>query len=254
MSELIVFDHDEFGNVRSVMIDGEPWFVGRDAAVILGHSNPPKAIRDHVPAGHQKGNESFTLSDLGLHPQTVLISEAGLYRLIMRSNTAMAERFQEWVTTEVLPQIRKTGRYAPDHVIPKTFAEALELAAQQQRAIEAAQAENAKLSKELSEAAPKAYKWEEFMNAEGLIGMTDLGKVLGFSAVKLTKLLLDKGIFFEQDRPEGKRRIPYQSYIKNGMFTVKLEVHNGKQYAVVYASASGADHTMDVAQSPLARL
>jgi prophage antirepressor-like protein len=97
--------------IRAFLVVDDVWIVGRDAALILGHSNPQKAVRDHVPAGHRRVNESFTPTHQGIDPQTVLISEAGLYRLIMRSNTLMAEQFQEWVTAEVLPALRKTGRY-----------------------------------------------------------------------------------------------------------------------------------------------
>ncbi|MBX6385246.1 MAG: phage antirepressor protein [Microbispora sp.] len=110
---LIPFEFPATGQrVRTVTIDGDPWFVAVDAATILGYANTRKAISDHVPAGHQKGNESFPLADLGLHPQTKLISEAGLYRLIMRSNTTLAEPFQDWVTADVLPAIRRTGSYS----------------------------------------------------------------------------------------------------------------------------------------------
>lgn len=98
--------------VRTVTIDGEPWFVGRDVAEVLGYANTSKALKDHVPAGHRKGNGAFPLAELGFHPQTVMIDEPGMYRLVLRANTDLAERFQEWVTAEVLPAIRKTGSYA----------------------------------------------------------------------------------------------------------------------------------------------
>lgn len=113
MSELALFEFPATGQtVRVVTIDGAPWFVAVDAGTILGYTNTRKAINDHVPARHQKGNESFPLSELGLHPQTKLISEGGLYRLVMRSDVATAEPFQDWVTDEVLPAIRRTGSYA----------------------------------------------------------------------------------------------------------------------------------------------
>lgn len=87
--------------------DGEPWFVAKDVAVVLGYSNPQKAVRDHCKAAIPVGvNESFTLD-----PQTVIIPERDVYRLIMRSKLPSAERFEEWVVGEVLPSIRKTGQY-----------------------------------------------------------------------------------------------------------------------------------------------
>ncbi len=112
--------------VRVVTIDGEPWFVAVDVATILGYANTRKAINDHVPARHQKGNDSFPLADLGLHPQTKLISEAGLYRLVMRSDVPLAEPFQDWVTDDVLPSIRRTGSYSvAGRELPQDYSAAL---------------------------------------------------------------------------------------------------------------------------------
>lgn len=119
---------------------------------------------------------------------------------------------------------------------------------------EALEAQNQQLSEELSEAAPKVSKWEAFMNTDGLIGMTELGQVLGVSAQKMTKMLVEKKIFYVLDRPEGKRRVPYKPYRDNGMFTVKAETHRGEPRTVVYATPSGADHVMDLSQNPLARI
>ncbi|HEY9370981.1 phage antirepressor [Streptomyces sp.] len=124
MSEIEKFRFPVTGQeVRSIVIDDNPWFVGKDVATILAYTNTRKAIKDHVPARHKGGNETFPLADLGLDPQTVLISEAGLYRLIMRSKTPVAEQFQEWVTNEVLPSIRKTGAYAVAGAVPVAIPE-----------------------------------------------------------------------------------------------------------------------------------
>lgn len=172
-SEIAPFEFPATGQpVRTLVRDGEPWFVGRDAATILGYTNTRKAIRDHVPAGHRRGNESFPLAELGLDPQTVLISEAGLYRLIMRSNTALAEPFQEWVTAEVLPAIRETGSYSvAAYQLPQTFAEAL-------RAY-AAEVESHEVTKgALAEAAPKAESWEVLAEATGDYSVREAAQIL----------------------------------------------------------------------------
>ena len=107
MNELKIFENPAFGKVRVVEQGGEPWFVGKDVAEILGYSNPQKAIRDHVKDSHKGVNDSFTVN--GTPP--ILIDEAGVYTLVMRSKLPQAEEFQEWVTAEVLPAIRKTGGY-----------------------------------------------------------------------------------------------------------------------------------------------
>ncbi|MFA7429903.1 MAG: BRO family protein [Rhodospirillaceae bacterium] len=105
-TEIIPFEF-EGAAVRGLSIDGEPWFVAKDVAEVLGYANPQKAARDHCKAAQPVGvNVSFTLD-----PQTVIIPERDMYRLIMRSKLPAAERFEEWVVGEVLPAIRRTGHY-----------------------------------------------------------------------------------------------------------------------------------------------
>ena len=103
-----LFEHEEFGEVRVVMIDGEPWLVGKDVATALGYTNPQKALRDHVPDKYKTVNDSFTVN--GTAP--ILINEAGMYKLVMRSKLESAEKFSDWVCGEVLISIRKTGSYS----------------------------------------------------------------------------------------------------------------------------------------------
>lgn len=100
-----IFKNEEFGEVRTVMIDGEPWFVGKDVAVALGYTNPSKAMTDHVDEDDKLNNES--LSSLGQRGGW-LINEGGLYSLVMSCKLPTARRFKRWVTSEVIPSIRKT--------------------------------------------------------------------------------------------------------------------------------------------------
>lgn len=111
MQNLKIFNHAEFGQVRTVTKSGEIWFVGKDVADALGYSQTAKAIRDHVKDTHKGVSEMDTP---GGRQSLVIIDEAGLYSLVMRAKTDAAERFQEWVTAEVLPSIRKTGGYITD--------------------------------------------------------------------------------------------------------------------------------------------
>lgn len=101
----INFDYTE---VRTLMIEDEPYFVGKDVAVALGYSNPQKAIRDHVDK-EDKLTERIVLS--GQNRNMSIINESGLYSLIFSSKLETAKRFKRWVTSEVLPTLRKTGRY-----------------------------------------------------------------------------------------------------------------------------------------------
>ena len=108
MGELMIFNSPEFGQIRSVEIDGEPWLVGKDVAVALGYQNSSKALADHVDDEDKLNNE--TLSSLGQRGGW-LINESGLYSLILSSKLPGAKKFKRWVTSEVLPSIRKTGGY-----------------------------------------------------------------------------------------------------------------------------------------------
>ena len=104
--EIQVFKNDRFGEVRTMVINGEPWFVGKDVAEVLGYLNIQKAIRDHVDEEDRLG-ERIVLS--GQNRMTIFINESGLYALILSSKLPQAKEFKRWVTSEVLPQIRKTG-------------------------------------------------------------------------------------------------------------------------------------------------
>lgn len=108
MNGLQIFSNEEFGEVRTVTIDGEPWFVGKDVAESLGYADPNKAIAMHVDE-EDKLNDK-TASSLGQRGGW-LINESGLYSLILSSKLKSAKRFKHWVTSEVLPSIRKTGQY-----------------------------------------------------------------------------------------------------------------------------------------------
>lgn len=108
MNAVTVFNNDVFGALRTIERDGEIWFVGKDVATILGYTNPRKAIIDHVKDAHKN---TVTIRDGIGNPNKTVIDEAGLYSLVMRSKLPQAEEFQEWVTADVLPSIRKTGKY-----------------------------------------------------------------------------------------------------------------------------------------------
>lgn len=116
--ELQVFTNPAFGQVRVIERDGEPWFVGKEVAAVLGYTDTAQAIRKHVRVNH-KGVVEMTTPG-GKQPLTV-IDEAGLYSLVLRSKLPQAEEFQEWVTSEVLPAIRKHGGY----LTPEKVQEAL---------------------------------------------------------------------------------------------------------------------------------
>ena len=127
--ELQIFSKPEFGSIRTLEINGEPWFVGKDVAEVLGYTNPSKALIDHVDDEDKLNNE--TLSSLGQRGGW-LINESGLYSLILSSKLPTAKEFKRWVTSEILPAIRKTGTYTvqksqPNPELAKLRADAMML-------------------------------------------------------------------------------------------------------------------------------
>lgn len=123
MNELQIFNSEEFGDIRTVTIENEPWFVGKDVATALGYSNPQKAVRDHISEEDRGVNEMDTPSG---RQNLAIINESGLYALIFGSKLESAKRFKHWVTSEVLPAIRKTGSYQN----PMTTDQKIQLLAQ----------------------------------------------------------------------------------------------------------------------------
>ncbi len=117
LNKVQVFNNDEFGEVRGVQIDGEPWMVGKDVATILGYERPTKAIQDHVDDEDKMIVDGKTQSQFGIELGQRggwLINESGLYSLVLSSRLPSAKKFKRWVTSEVLPSIRKQGAYISD--------------------------------------------------------------------------------------------------------------------------------------------
>lgn len=138
MNEVKIFNSKEFGDVRTVTINGEPWFVGKDVAEILGYSNTRKALADHVD-GEDKLDGVTIRDSIGREQSPVFINESGLYALIFGSKLESAQRFKHWVTSEVLPAIRKTGGYqAPQgkELLALAVLEAQKTIEEQNKAIE----------------------------------------------------------------------------------------------------------------------
>lgn len=124
VSNLQIFDNSEFGSIRTITIDGEPWFVGKDIAEALGYANTSKAVTNHVD-NEDKQFMMFNIADAqnGNVPigqsKTAIINESGLYSLILSSKLPSAKKFKRWVTSEVLPALRKTGHYEAPGYAPK---------------------------------------------------------------------------------------------------------------------------------------
>jgi anti-repressor protein len=109
MNEIKIFENKKFGNVRVFEQNGEPWFVGKDVAEILGYAKPLNAIAQHVD--EDDSLKQGLIDSIGRNQQTIIINESGLYSLILSSNLPSAKEFKKWVTNDILPTIRKTGGY-----------------------------------------------------------------------------------------------------------------------------------------------
>ncbi len=170
MSELQVFNNAEFGSVRSLMVNGEQYFVGKDIAEILGYSNSRKALLDHVDEDDK--TDGVTIRDsIGREQTPVLINESGLYSLILRSQLPSAKRFKRWVTSEVLPAIRKHGVFVMDDIMNNTDAliEALQAFKAERLQRIALEEENAVQKQQLTEMKPKASYYDTVLNCRDVV-------------------------------------------------------------------------------------
>ncbi len=210
--------------VRSVVINNEPYFVGKDVAEILGYSNSRKAISDHVD-DEDKGVTKW--NTLGGNQDLTIINESGLYSLILSSKLPSAKKIKHWVTSEVLPSIRKNGSYS----VPKTYAEALQLAANQ--------------AKQIEEMQPKADVYDKICNSESLKPVDQVASNLGFGKNNFFALMRGMGIFYYSSADaDGKRvNLPKQEYKDRGYFVTKEEPYNRGDkdylYTKIYVTGKG---------------
>ena len=178
MGGLQVFKNAEFGSVRSLMVGGEPYFVGKDVADILGYQNASKALADHVDEEDKLSNES--LSSLGQRGGW-LINESGLYSLILSSRLPSARRFKRWVTSEVLPAVRRHGVFAVDDIVNNTdvLIEALQAFRAERLQRMALEEENAVQKQQLVEMKPKASYYDVVLNSPDAVAITVIAKDYG---------------------------------------------------------------------------
>lgn len=202
MNEIKVFDNDTFGSVRTMDMEGEVWFVGKDVAEILGYTNPSKALADHVDEEDKLNNES--LSSLGQRGGW-LINESGLYSLVLSSKLPTAKQFKQWITKEVIPSIRKTGGY---FATPKTYVEAL-------RALADAEEEKERLALENEEMKPKADFYDDVTGSSDTIEIGEVAKVLNCGIGR--NKLFD---FLRKEKVLMKNNIPKQHFVDEGYFRV----------------------------------
>ena len=148
MNEITVFNNDEFGSIRTWVVDDEPWFVGKDIATILGYAKPENAIANHVD-DEDKTSTLIQGSGSNYKSKATLINESGLYSLILSSKLPNARQFKRWVTGEVLPSIRKTGSYSKPMSQLEIAQYSINLLIEQERKMKALEAQQGEQVKRL---------------------------------------------------------------------------------------------------------
>lgn len=208
MNEIMkVFNNTMFGNVRIMLQNNEPWFVAKDITKILGYQNSSKAIGDHVDADDKLNNE--TLSSLGQRGGW-LINESGLYSLILSSKLPTAKQFKRWVTSEVLPELRKTGSYSL--TIPKTLPEALRAYADEVESHNATKAIVAQQEQQIAEFKPVKDYVDKILSSKSCLAITQIAADYGLSAQELNKILHEAGL----QRKVGDQWILYKQHMAKG--------------------------------------
>jgi prophage antirepressor-like protein len=201
MTEILSFKYGK-NEVRTVTIDGEPWWVAKDVMVVLGYKTASENVNKILSRIDDDEKYKTSISSnknpiQNFQNPVWCVSEPGLYSLILWSQIPEAKAFKRWITHEVIPQIRKTGGYR----IPRTYADALQLAADQAKQLEAAK--------------PAVEFYRTVTDSKDAIPMSQVAKVLdmGIGRNKLFSFLRERGVLMQDNEP-------YQEYIDNGWFRV----------------------------------
>jgi anti-repressor protein len=220
MNTLKIFSNSEFGDIRTMMIDDTPYFVGKNVADILGYTNTQKAIRDHVD-DEDKLTERIVLS--GQNRDVIFINESGLYSLILSSKLPTAKKFKHWITSEVLPSIRKNGGYidgqetlTDEELLAKALLVAQNKIAERDAIIEKQQAR-------IEKDKPKTIFADAVSASHTSILIGDLAKLIAQNGVqigqkRLFQWLRDNGYLIKSGT---SKNMPTQRYVEQGLFEIK---------------------------------
>lgn len=224
MMEIQTFNFEN-QQVRTIEIENEPYFVGKDVATILGYSNPQKAVRDHVDEEDKTLNETFTVNGT----QPVLINESGLYSLILSSKLPNAKKFKRWVTSEVLPAIRKHGGYLTEQKLEEALLNPDTLI---NLATQLKQEREGRLIAEqrVNELTPKATYYDLVLQNNTLLSITKIAKDYGWSGTKMNHFLHENKVQFKQ----GDTWLLYQKYADKGYTQSKTNIVDGGKKTVMH--------------------
>lgn len=222
MGELQIFKNEEFGEIRTVEIDSEPWFVGKDVAEVLGYAKPLNALSTHID--EDDSLKQGLTDSMGRTQETILINESGLYSLILSSKLPNAKVFKKWVISEVLPSIRKHGGYisgqaemSPEELMAKALQVAKKTLEEREARIGVLAAENSALTVEKQILQPKADYFDELVDRNLLTNFRETAKQINVKQKDFVNFLLEKKYVYRDKR--GKL-MPYADRNK-GLFEVK---------------------------------
>ena len=220
MNEIKIFDNPEFGKVRTMEINGEPYFVGREVAMILGYKNPLDALTKHV---EEEDKGVANCDTLGGTQKMTVINESGLYSLILSSKLPKAKEFKRWVTSEVLPSIRKHGAYAVDELLNDP-----EFAIKTFTALKEERERSKRLSEQIEADKPKVIFADSVSAAKSSILIGDLAKILKQNGVNIGQNRLFD--WFRQNgfliKSGSSKNMPTQKAAEMGLFEVKVSTVN----------------------------
>ncbi len=227
MKDLQIFKNEQFGEVRVLEKGNEPWFIGKDVAKILGYERTAKAILDHV---EQEDKDVVPIQDsIGRMQNTAIINESGLYSLILSSKLPGAKKFKKWVTSEVLPAIRKTGMYATEELLENP-----DLAIQAFQKLKEERAKRKLLEEKVEEQKPKVLFAETVETSQTSILIGDLAKIIkqkghNIGQNRLFAWLRDNDYLIKSGE---RKNMPTQSAMNLGLFEVKERTVNNPDGSV----------------------
>lgn len=227
-NKLMIFENEAFGKVRTLNLNGEPWFVAVDVCSVLDLSNPTIAVSRLDEDERAKFN-------LGRQGDATIVNEPGLYTLVLGSRKPEAKAFKRWITHEVIPAIRKHGAYITDEKL-KLFAEHPELLDALMKSLYAAHAENLRHRAERQTLLPKADYYDAFMDADGCTNLRTTAKELNVPERWFARFLQQTGFLYRS--PAGNL-MPYAIPRNRGLFRVRDYVRNGHSGAYTLITPMG---------------
>ena len=214
MNDLQIFRNEQFGKVRTVLIDGAVWFVGKDVAEALGYKDTVNALKSHVDEEDKRG---WQIATPGGKQTVTIINESGLYSLVLSSKLPDAKKFKRWITSDVVPSVRTTGVYMTGNAADRILQDPdfiIQLATQ----VKERNAQLAAAKEKIALDAPKVEYFDRAVERGDNLSFRDTAKVLGVSQSTLINFL---GINHYIYRDQKGRLRPYSQYEQNGLFTVK---------------------------------